>query len=59
MNSSELVHHECLMYVILGGRLEKPSHFAQVCLILNIVINIFSFPFTAVLTRVGDNSRKN
>ena len=49
MNSSELMHHECRMYVILGGRLEKPSPFAQVCLILNIIINIFSFPFTAVL----------
>ena len=49
MNSSELMHHECLMYVILGGRLEKPSPFAQVCLILNIIINIFTFPFTAVL----------
>ena len=49
MNSSELMHHECQMYVILGGRLEKPSPFAQVCLILNIIINIFTFPFTAVL----------
>ena len=49
MNSSELMHHECQIYVILGGRLEKPSPFAQVCLILNIIINIFSFPFTAVL----------
>ena len=49
MNSSELMHHECRMYVILGGRLEKPSPFAQVCLILNIIINIFTFPFTAVL----------
>ena len=49
MNSSELMHHECQMYVILGGRLEKPSSFAQVCLILNIIINIFTFPFTAVL----------
>ena len=49
MNSSELMHHECQMYVILGGRLERPSAFAQVCLILNIIINIFSFPFTAVL----------
>ncbi|CAH3186179.1 unnamed protein product, partial [Porites evermanni] len=37
------------MYVILGGRLEKPSPFAQVCLVLNIIINIFTFPFTAVL----------
>ncbi|CAH3197669.1 unnamed protein product [Porites evermanni] len=49
MNASELMHHECRMYVILGGRLEKPSPFAQVCLILNININIFTFPFTAVL----------
>ena len=49
MNSSELMHHECQMYVILGGRLERPSAFAQVCLILNIIINIFTFPFTAVL----------
>ena len=49
MNSSELMHHECQMYVILGGRLEKPSPFAQVCLNLNIIINIFTFPFTAVL----------
>ena len=49
MNSSELMHHECRMYVLLGGRLEKPSPFAQVCLILNIIINIFTFPFTAVL----------
>ena len=49
MNSSELMHHECRMYVILGGRLEKPSPFGQVCLILNIIINIFTFPFTAVL----------
>ena len=49
MNSSELMHHECQMYVILGGRLERPSPFAQVCLILNIIINIFTFPFTAVL----------
>ena len=49
MNSDELMHHECRMYVILGGRLEKPSPFAQVCLILNIIINIFTFPFTAVL----------
>ena len=49
MNSSELMHHECRMYVLLGGRLEKPSPFTQVCLILNIIINIFTFPFTAVL----------
>ncbi|CAH3184267.1 unnamed protein product [Porites evermanni] len=49
MNSSELMHHECQIYVILGGRLEKPSPFAQVCLILNIIINIFTFPFTANL----------
>ena len=49
MNSRELMHHECQMYVILGGRLEKPSPFAQVCLNLNIIINIFTFPFTAVL----------
>ena len=49
MNSSELMHRECQMYVILGGRLERPSPFAQVCLILNIIINIFTFPFTAVL----------
>ena len=49
MNASELMHHECRMYVILGGRLEKPSPFAQVCLILNIIINIFTFPFTANL----------
>ena len=49
MNASELMHHECRMYVILGGRLEKASPFAQVCLILNIIINVFSFPFTAVL----------
>ena len=41
--------HECRMYAILGGRLEQPSPFAQVCLILNIIINIFTFPFTAVL----------
>ena len=49
MNSGELIDHECRMYAILGGRLEQPSPFAQVCLILNIIINIFTFPFTAVL----------
>ena len=50
MNSTELMQHECQQfYVILGGRLEKRSLFVRVCLILNIVINIFTFPFTAVL----------
>ena len=49
MNSTELMQHECQFYVILGGRLEKRSLFVRVCLILNIVINIFTFPFTAVL----------
>ena len=49
MNSSELMHHECQIYVILGGRLEQPSPFAELCLLLNIIINILTFPFTAVL----------
>ena len=49
MNSSELMHHECQIYVLLGGRLEKPSPFAELCLLLNIIIYIFTFPFTAVL----------
>ena len=49
MNSTELMQHECQIYVILGGRLEQPSLFVRVCLILNIIINIFTFPFTAVL----------
>ena len=49
MNSTELMQHECQFYVILGGRLEKPSLFVRVCLILNIIINIFTFPFTAAL----------
>ena len=49
MNSSELMHHECQIYVLLGGRLEQPSPFAELCLLLNIIINIFIFPFTAVL----------
>ena len=49
MNSSELMHHECRIYIVLGGRLEKPSLFVRTCLILNIIINILAFPFTAVL----------
>ena len=49
MNSTELMQDECQIYVILGGRLEQPSLFVRVCLILNIIINIFTFPFTAVL----------
>ena len=49
MNSTELMQHECQIYVILGGRLEQPSLFVRVCLISNIIINIFTFPFTAVL----------
>ena len=49
MNSTELMQHECQFYVILGGRQEKPSLFVRVCLILNIIINIFTFPFTTVL----------
>ena len=49
MNSTELMQHECQIYVILGGRLEQLSLFVRVCLILNIIINIFTFPFTAVL----------
>ena len=49
MNSTELMQHECQIYVILGGRLEQPSLFVRVCLILNIIINIFTFPSTAVL----------
>ena len=49
MNSTELMQHECQFYVILSGRLEKPSLFVRVCLILNIIINIFTFPFTAAL----------
>ena len=48
MNSTELMQHECQFYVILGRRLEKPL-FVRVCLILNIIINIFTFPFTAAL----------
>ena len=49
MNSSELMQHECQIYVMLGGRLEKPSPSAELCLLLSIIINIFTFPFTAVL----------
>ena len=49
MNSSELVHHECRIYIVLGERQEQPSLFVRTCLILNIIINILAFPFTAVL----------
>ena len=59
MNSSELMHHECQIYVLLGGRLEQPSPFAELCLLLNIIINIFTFPFTAVLNALVMITVKN
>ena len=49
MNSSQAIHHECPMYALLGGRLQQPSSVVQIALTLNIIINIFTFPFTVVL----------
>ena len=49
MNSSQAIHHECPMYAILGGRLQQPSSVVQIALTLNIIINIFTFPFTVIL----------
>ena len=49
MNSSQVIHHECPMYAFLGGRLQRPSSVVQIALVLNIIINIFTFPFTVVL----------
>ena len=49
MNSSQAIHHECPMYAFLGGRLQQPSSVVQIALTLNIIINIFTFPFTVVL----------
>ena len=49
MNSNQANHHECPMYAFLGGRLQQPSRVVQIALTLNIIINIFTFPFTVVL----------
>ena len=53
MNSSvadhEMMPPGCEIYVLLGGRLHQPSVVAQVVLIFIIIINILTFPFTAVL----------
>ena len=49
MNSSQAIHHECPVYALLGGRLQQPSSVVQIALTLNIIINIFTFPFTVVL----------
>ena len=53
MNSSvanhEMIPPGCEIYVLLGGRLHQPSVVVQVVLIFLIIINILTFPFTAVL----------
>ena len=49
MNSSQAIHHKCPMHAILGSRLQRPSSVVQIALTFNIIINIFTFPFTVVL----------
>ena len=48
-NSSEAIQDECLVYILWGGRLKNPSLGAQVVFVVNIIINVFAFPFTAFL----------
>ena len=48
-NSSEAIQDECLVYILWGGKMKNPSLGAQVVFVVNIIINVFTFPFTAFL----------
>lgn len=48
-NSSEAIQDECLVYILWGGKLKNPSLGAQVVFVVNIIINVFTFPFTTFL----------
>ena len=39
----------CDIYILLGARLQSPAPLAQAVLIFVIIVNIFTFPFTAVI----------
>ena len=47
--SNEVIPPGCEIYILLGGRLHQPSPMVQGVLIFIIIINILTFPFTAVL----------
>ena len=53
MNSSQAIHEiippECVIYIILGGKLPSSAAEAKAVLIFLIIINILTFPFTAAL----------
>ena len=49
MNSSDKSQLGCETEVVLEERLQQPSPVAVAALIFNIIINILTFPFTAVL----------
>ena len=49
MNSSESSSTGCEVELFIGGRLQQPSPIAVAALVLNIIFNILTFPFTAVL----------
>ena len=44
-----MIPSECETYFQLGGRLHQSSSMVQAVLIFIIIINILTFPFTAVL----------
>ena len=49
MNSSEASSTACEADLFIGERLQQPSSVAVAALVLNIILNILTFPFTAVL----------
>jgi len=49
MNSSEASSTGCEADLFIGERLQQPSPVAVAALVLNIIFNILTFPFTAVL----------
>ena len=49
MNSSESSSTGCEVELFIGGRLQQPSPVVVAALVLNIIFNILTFPFTAVL----------
>ena len=49
MNSSNTNHSGCEADLLYGERLQQPSPVAVAALVINIILNILTFPFTAVL----------